>query len=253
MDAAQEPIREEPQPDPAKQRNARKALENYLKKLRNACGTISSVDQWTSLVAELNGILEIYRVEIPAANRGRLQNAMQLGEAGADAISHACSALELEVSSTIQALPKRGCSCGCLAAGILGALAVLLIGLFLAAFVIFRPVPVVVVNEGCSPMVVRAGILTAFDPVLRFFQVRLPEVIDTNEAETFEVMGLPLNVAIDGTGRRSVGINVIGFPQSFIVGEDVADIIVNGFSILGTKSSVNVRGDAPHEVVIICQ
>ncbi len=253
MENPQEPVLPQPLPDPARQRNARKALEDFLKKLRNACAKISTMDDWTTLVSELNGVLEIYQIEIPAANRQRLESAMQIGEASKEALPHACSVLDLEITNTIKSLPKRGWSCGCLAAGLLGGLVVLIIGLIVAAVLLFQPVPVVVVNEGCNPMVVREAVPTAFNPALSFFQVQLPDILDTNEAEAFEVMGLPLNVDIDARARQSVDIQVIGIRQSFPVSSDVTEVIINGFPVLGTGFSVNVRGDAPHEVIIICQ
>jgi hypothetical protein len=241
------------QQDRGEQRKARRALTGFLQRLRKVCSTFNTVDEWTGFVSDLKDILDTFQEGIPTEHRQSLADAISPADLTSEGISRACQVLESRLENAIQALPKGGgCNCGCLALGVIGGLIGVIALILVAGALLFQPVDVVVVNEGCEPMAVRQGVPATFDPVLNLFRVRLPDRIETDSFEVIEVTGLPLTVKVDGTDRDQVRVSVLGLGQTFGSG-DTTDVIVNGFSIFGTSRSVNVRGDAPHEVIISCR
>ncbi len=241
-------------PDKSNQRRARRKLTDFLKRLRKACDTISSVNDWIEITGELNRILDLHQAEIPGPNRQRLAEALELSETSREAISQACDALQIELERTIEALPRGGCSCGCLAAGaaLLGLLAALV--LVVAAFAFLaQPVEVTVVNGGCRNFLVRQGIPPGLQPAISLLGIDLPEEIRSGEQGGFGIPGLPLSVMVDGTAGRSVRVSGFGISQSFEVSPDVVFIEVDGMPVLGNTLSVGIQDRNPHTVLIACE
>ncbi len=76
MSAQETPVSR--QPDKRKQRDARKDLSTFLKKLQKACSTFETANDWVDFVGELNGLLQIYQFEIPVDRQDGLKQAMNL-------------------------------------------------------------------------------------------------------------------------------------------------------------------------------
>ncbi len=240
-------------PNKQKQQRARKTLSDFLTRLRKACDTISTINDWVEIAGELNGILGLYQAEIPGSNRQRLTEALELTETSREAVSQACDILQLELQKTIDALPKGGCSCGCLALSALLGLAAAAF-LIVGALVLFsQPVEVIVINEGCRPFLVQQGVPPGFQPAISLLGIELPEVIPPGEQGGFEIPGLPVSVGVDGSGGRSVRISGLGVSQTFDVSADVVFIELDGEPVLGSARSVRIRDQDLHTVLIICE
>ena len=243
-------------PDKRKQGEARDDLENFLQKLKQACATMETANDWADSIKELNNLLEIYKFEIPADRENGLLQAMNLVNPTREGIIQACNVLELEIEKTIESLPGRGRGCGCMRGG-LAAIAIglaVVVGLVIAAgYFILQPVEVNVVNAGCGPMFVRQGIPVQLQPVVNFLGVDLPDIIDTDGEGRFQVPGLPLRVGVNGSGRSTVVVSTLGVNVPFEISENTAFIEVNGKQIFGNSFSVGVREHDPHNVIIGCE
>lgn len=236
-----------------KQRRARRKLSDFLNRLQKACDTISSINDWVEIAGELNGILDLYQAEIPGANRQRLTEALELTETSREAVSQACDALQLEIQKTMGALPKGGCSCGCLAlSALLGLAAAALLAVAALAFLV-QPVEVIVINEGCRPFLVQQGMPPGLQPVISLLGIEPPEVIPPGEQGGFQIPGLPVSISVDGTTEQSVRISGLGVSLPFDVSADVVFIELDGEPVLGNTRSVGILDQDPHTVLIICE
>ena len=251
------PPPEQQKPDKKKQQEARSALECYLGKLRKACDAITTAEDWAEITGELNGLLGNYQLEIPQVNLGRLEGAMQLAEASQAGVSSACQALQVELENTINALPKSGgCSCGCVGGGILGALiaAAVLIGLVFAAIaLLIRPVEINMVNQGCDDLPVLLGIPSALQPAINLLGADLPEVIPSNGDGLIIVRSLPVTFNVDGTDGQVIRVTVLGAQASYGISDNLADVVINGSSVLTQPVDLDVRARDRHEVIIVCR
>ncbi len=164
--------------------------------------------------------------------------------------------LQVELKKAINSLPAGGSSCGCLGGGLAAVLIglAIIVGLIVAigAFLL-RPVEVNVVNVNCGPIFVRQGVPPELQPVVNFLGVKLPDVIDTNGEGLFQVPGIPIQVGVNGAGRETVAISVLGINVPFGVSDNTAFIEVNGNQVLGNSFRVGMRDFTSHTVIIGCE
>lgn len=87
-----------------RQQQARKALESFLARLRNACKTIDGIEQWLEHTKLLEAILREYEDALPFDAQARLRAAMKVADATREALEKACNVLQLEVENVIALL-----------------------------------------------------------------------------------------------------------------------------------------------------
>ncbi len=110
-----------------RQQQARKALEAFLAKLRDACKTIAGIEQWLAHTKLLESILHEYEDALPSDAQTRLRAAMKVADATRAALEKACEVLQLEVEKVIALLPAAAAlslGTALIAALIVGAVAV---------------------------------------------------------------------------------------------------------------------------------
>lgn len=245
-------------PPPAnkkKQRQARQALSNYLKKFRRACDSIETAEEWAEMVSELSDILEDYAPEIPTAHKTGLAQAATLLDPTRAGISKACQVLQLELEKAIKALPSGGCSCGCLTGGLLTALVglIVLAALLVAAIAFLtRPIDITLINHGCNTLLVRESIPPTFDPVISLLGMALPDRIESGQAGIITTRSLPISVEVDGTAGNRIRVSVLGSSQSFNYSSNLESILVDGQSVMGQTTTVNLQNPPNHTVEITC-
>ncbi len=246
---------EEPRVDRRRQREARRSLLGFLRRLRVACETFETADDWVEFVTGLNDILNLYQLEIPESSRQNLEAAMQLTDASREGIAQACQGLQLEIEKAIELLPKGGGCCGCLPAALIAGFAalVVILGVLGAGYIMFtNPVEVRVANQGCGTLLVREGLPPVLVPVVGLLGVKLPNEIPPGAEELIEVPSVPVTFQISPSSDRSLILSVLGYSQTIDLSGNVSGVTVNGINLLDGTYNVNVRDREQHSVVISC-
>lgn len=107
-------------------------------------------------------------------------------------------------------------------------------------------VTVVVTNDECSPLEVRAP-----------YGIWLPGVLLPNESIPTNGWAIvkisPLTLDIDGTSTKTLGIKMLVFSGSYQIPQDVSDITFNSASLLGTKTHIRLLDHKEHKLVVTCK
>ena len=242
-------------------RRARKALLAFLKRLRNACGSFQSVDDWLDYTQELAQLLVEHRDGLTQEQRERLERAMKQADLTLPGVNLACKALQGEIERVIAALPV----------GLLGLPAPVLIVLGLgAAAVIFggaawlgktlfqsRAVSLTVVNEGCPPIALGEALTPDQRQALERIGVALPDSLPTDEQTALNLPSLPVMLTVDA---RNPGILLLtsGLPGAgelrleIYLDPGVQTIELDGASIFGQQATVSLAQPEHHTLYIRC-
>lgn len=226
-----------------KRKKARGAFMLWLKRLRAACKTLDTIDEWYELMQELTGLLQQYASVIPADCYERVQNAMRPVDTTRKGLKNACKVLDLEIEKLLKCLPA-GSYFGKMLGGTLLGLAVLV-----GAAVIYleaTAIDIAIVNDGCSPIVL-PGELPIPIP-----GISLPDKpIPPGGAET---VSLPrLTVDVDATQPGQISVGVLGASVTYNLGSELTSIQLDGQEILGQRIKVDMGGRKQHELVVRCR
>jgi hypothetical protein len=225
-----------------KKKKARGAFMLWLKRLRAACKTIGTADEWYSLMKELTDLLQEYAPVIPADCYARIEKAMHPVDTTRKGLKQACKVLSLEIEDTIKCLHTGG-SAGKVLGGTLLGLAVLVGAAFIYGEV--TSVEIAIINDGCSTIVL-PGELPIPIP-----GVSLPGApIPPGGSETVSLPRLTVDVDATQPGRISVG--VLGASVSYNLGSELTSIQLDGQEILGQRVKVSLGGRKSHELVVRC-
>jgi len=225
-----------------RKKKARAALLAFLRHLRKACKVMEAVDTWQDYMQELEALLQHYQGAIPASHLQRLRNAMQLTSPTRAGIGKACKSLQWELEQTIDILPAASH----LAAALVGGLVVVAIAI--GALVIYlerTAVEVVVINNGCSP-IMAAGV--PFDlPGLHLPGQPIP-------SGGRGIARVPrMTVDIDATQQGRVTVTILGFSVPVQIGQRATDVRLDGLPILGQRTSLRLGTRRQHELVVSCR
>ncbi len=131
-----------------RQRQARKALETFLAKLRDACKTIEKVEQWLEHIHALQRIAGEYADALPTQAQTRLRSAIQVAEGVTEGFDKACQVLQSDIEGVIALLPL---SIGTLLiAALIGAAAV--VGAA-TAITVATAAPLTIENQDCGDII----------------------------------------------------------------------------------------------------
>ena len=229
-------------------RKARKALMLFLKRLRRACEIIETADDWSDIVGDLDGLLAQHQLGIPATYRQRLQSASTLTSPTLQGLGRACDTLQLEVERVIKGLPAGG-GVGLAAVGVL--IGVAIVAGVAVTVINLRSVEVVIRNEGCADISLFEGLAPLMEDVINTVGIDLPERIPEGGEETLRMPGV--KVQIDGTQGDSFRIGLAGFSVPLELGRRVTSVELDGRSLLGQRTTVDLRDSREHELVVRCR
>ena len=156
-------------------------------------------------------------------------------------MANECKNLGKNVEGVIKNLPKSsGLASGVLGTFIIGAVAIGAAAAILNAIA----VPVVIKNRGCS---------TLYPTVYLPFKIpglSLPDQpILNGESATAKVP--PVTFTVNGSGNN-INLQAFSMNLNFNLGEGASDLIFNGQSLLNTSTTVNLKSEAGHELIVSC-
>jgi hypothetical protein len=232
-----------PQAKQRKKRQARRALSAFLKRLRKACDTFSTADDWYQFIRDnFDPIIEEYQEGLGVTQQQRLKDATRLTDSTREGISKACETLELEIKTVV------GVSVIPVSALILGAVIVLagVVGATVVALNLFSAEMTIRNNGGI-------GLPAELD---RIPGVSIPTTsIDTDEEVVLELP--PFAVTIDTTREDNLRLTALGAINidRFV---DISDEVMSiGFDdqpdLLGRRITLDIRPGSHHELVINCR
>lgn len=228
-----------------KKKKARKALLLFLKQLKKKCGSFKKVDEWYAFLKQsLDPIIDQYHIQLPPDALKHFDQAKHLTDTTTEAINKACSNLQWNVEKVAKMLPKHSPILKVLIAGV-----ALTSGVTAAAilFAKIHSVTIVVKNSGCD----------SINPV-SYVPIQIPglELFDTPIPSGGQgiVKIYPLHVTVDATQKGGIAIGLLGRTMPVNSGGfGASDVRLNGTSLLGKKTDINLGERDTHELVISCQ
>lgn len=127
------------------------------------------------------------------------------------------------------------------AKGPLGLITVLAVGV---ALLNQSAVALTIENQGCATMYPSGSI-----PAIPGFS--LPkDPIPSGGSAVAEIPGLP--VSVDGTAQSALTISILTYTLTFELPSDIADVTLNGTSLLGKKTEVKLSEKDTHVLKLVC-
>ncbi|MEJ2600799.1 MAG: hypothetical protein P8Z00_20880, partial [Anaerolineales bacterium] len=91
-----------------RQKQLRKGLLAFLKRLRQACKSYESLGDWNDLIQPLESMLDEHAQDFPQGRAQRLREAMNLKAATAEGIQAGCQVLQKEIEGVVDLLRHSG-------------------------------------------------------------------------------------------------------------------------------------------------
>ncbi len=242
-------------------RRARKALLAFLKRLRRACGSFKSVDEWLEITQELAELLAEHREGLTQEQQERLKQVMKQADLTLKGVNLACKALQGEVEKVIAALPV----------GLLGlpvpALIALGVGVMVVGFggvvllgktLLQSPtVTLSVVNEGCPPIALAAALSPEERQGLAALGITLPDALSTDEQADLRLPRMPVMLTIDARTPPLLRLhaalpNTSPMALEITLAPEVEAIWLDQAPILGSQATVSLAQSQAHTLVIRC-
>lgn len=225
-----------------RQRKVRHAILDFLKKLRKACETFKTADDWYKYLKQLESLLQEYEKELPAGTQQRLKDAIKLTDSSREGIKKACKVLQTEILHVIEALPAGGI----LPTVLIGAVIATAVAVgAIVSYFSLTAVPVIIINDGCDPLHPPQGIAN-YIPGLD-----LPkQPILKGEKATAKVP--PVMVDINAKSGTII-FTAMGITVPFEVPSEVTGAQFDGMPILDQSISVHLGDREQHELVVTCR
>lgn len=225
-----------------RQRKARHAILDFLKKLRKACETFKTADDWYKYLKQLESLLQEYEKELPAGTQQRLKDAIKLTDSSREGIKKACKVLQTEIGHVIEALPAGGILPTVLIVAVI--VSAVAVGA-MAVYFTLTAVPVVITNDGCVPLRPPQGIANYIPGV------DLPKQ-PILEGENATAKAPPVTVNINAK-RGTIIFTAMGIPLRFEIASKVTGIQLDGMPILDRSITVNLGDRKQHELIVTCR
>lgn len=226
-----------------KQRKVRLAFLDFLKKLRKACETFKTADDWYKYLKQLESLLQEYEKELPAGTQQRLKDAIKLTDANHEGIKKACKVLQTEIGHVIEALPAGGILTTVLIVAVI--VSAVAVGATVSYFSL-TAVPVVIINDGCDPIQPSNSIANYIPGI------DLPkQPILNGEKVTAKVPRVAVD--IDASQSGTIIFTAIGISMPFAIPNEVTGVQFDGNPILERSISVYLGDMEQHELVVTCR
>lgn len=242
-------------------RRARKALLAFLKRLRRACGKMSTLEEWLDYTQELAQLLVEHQDGLTEAQRERLERAMKAAELTEEGVQLACKALQGELEKVIAALPAGllGLPAPALVALGLGAVAVVVGGGVLLWQQVRQAVRLTVVNQGCPPLEVGSTLTPEVRQTLHGLGIDLPERVVTDTQATLSLLPLPADLTVDAQHPPDLTLHLEGRTGSpaatlhLTLDARTEAVLFDNTPLLGKMTILPLDRVGEHKLVIRCR
>lgn len=237
-----------------RQRKLRKELLLLLKRLRKACARFEQVEQWLEYAQKALDIAERYTDVLSARDRQRIREAVELEDRSLAGVRAACQVLQLEIERILATLPAAvaGSAALGLAVKILIGLAVLA-GATAAVLSLSRPASVRFSNVNCGPIPIAESLSPPIVGLAQGFGIRLPGHLKSGEVAEADIPALLPSITLDATHPPTLHLRTSFLDVPLEVSSTLADIVVNGKSVLGQRVSLRPKAGAEVFIEVICR
>ncbi len=225
-----------------RQKELRKGLLAFLKRLRKACKSYESLADWNELIQPLESLIDEYAQDMPQNSAQRLKEAMRLKEATAQGIQAGCKILQEEIDSTIGLLPAGSI----LVPALVGAFIVVAVGV--AASVVLLTATareVLISNQRCGDITV---------PALGFTipGLNIPSDIPNNQTATASIPGI-LKVDVEVRDlEKTMTVWIFNSPLHFNFENQIESLTFDGAELMNQRTTLNFGNRPSHELVFTC-
>jgi hypothetical protein len=126
-----------------------------------------------------------------------------------------------------------------LAAGIVG-------GRLLLSYLNANAAEVVVKNQGCQP------ITPVISRPVSLPGLKLPSQTIPDGGQGVATLP-PLKLTVDGTQKGLIKVKALFLTMNFELESEGIDLVFNGQTLLGNRTSINLKQASPHELVVLCK
>lgn len=213
------------------------------KHMKAACETFDTANDWFEFIRDnLDPVLASFDDVIPAGAITRLRDAADIADdAPLDVIEDACAGLQMELGKAAKTLTSGGGLWNY--AGAVAVVGAVVGGL---AYLAVSSVSIVIKNQGCEPIA----------PVV-YMPIPLPGIdfperpIPDGGQDTMRIPGLSFTV--DGTTPGTIRLTALKITFTFTLADSGIDLLLNGQSLIGKQTTVNLGEQKTHELVMMCK
>lgn len=233
---------EEQEDKKSRKKKLRVAIVAFRGKLVNACGTFEKVTQWHDFIKKnLDPILKTFSDDIPEGPRRKIEEILSRADHTREGLQKSCELLQGEVGKLVKTLTPNWFG------NIVNT--VFLGGIVAAGAAVYylssNAVELTVTNQGCAPLTVAGNVPVSLPGV------SLPgKPIPSGSSETFKLP--PLLATVDATNRYNITLSTLGSTVTFQLDPRIA-ITLNGESLIGKRTSVNLGSRPKHIVIVSCK
>lgn len=226
----------------SRKKKLRLAIVAFRGKLTNACGTFEKVTQWHDFIKKnLDPILKTFHNNIPQGPRKKIEEILSRADHTREGLQKSCELLQGEIGKLVKTLTPNWFG-NAVNAVFLGAVVAAGAGVY---YLSSNAVELTVTNRGCAPLTV-AGNMPVSLP-----GVSLPgKPIPSGSSETFKLP--PLSATVDATTRGTITLSTLGSTVTFQLDPGIG-VTLNGESLIGKQTTVNLGERPKHEVVVSCR
>lgn len=225
-----------------RQKQLRKGLLAFLKRLRQACKSYESLADWNDLVQPLGSLLDEYAQDMPQGRAQRLRDAMNLKSASEQGIQAGCKILQKEIEGVISLLPAGGI----LAPALIGAFIVVAVGaVAVVAALNFTGREVLIRDQGCGDISV---------PALGFSipGLSIPSEILNDQTATATIPSI-LNVDVEVRDQdKSMTFWIFNNPLRFNFDNQIQSLTFDDVELMNQRKTLDFRNRPSHELVFTC-
>lgn len=225
-----------------RQKELRKGLLAFLKRLRKACKSYESLGDWNELIEPLETLIDEYAQDLPQNRAQQLKEAMRLKAATAEGIQAGCQVLQKEIESVISLLPVGSI----LVPALIAAFIIVAVGVAVSAIVFNASArEVMISNQGCGDIQVPALGLSI--PGLH-----IPKEIPNNQTANASI---PSIIKIDVQVRKPekmMTVWIFNNPLDFTFDNQIQSLTFDGVELTDQRTALDFRNRPSHELIFTC-
>jgi hypothetical protein len=225
-----------------RQKELRKGLLAFLKRLRKACKSYESLADWNDLIKPLESLIDEYAQDMPQSSAQRLKEAMRLKEATAEGIQAGCKILQGEIDSTIGLLPAGSI----FVPALVGAFIVVAVGVAASVVLLNATAREVrISNQRCGDITV---------PALGFIipGLSIPSEIPNNQTAAASIPSvLKVEVGVRNN-EKTMTVWVFNNPLDFNFDNQIESLTFDGTELMNQRTALDFGNRPSHELVFTC-